>query len=112
HGDFVFSMEHPVFTARPEQNWIVDEEGKRLYWPVDHYQQEGVREAEFLGHKVIKYHRTMERITSALLNSGFSIQRLSEPQPSEATIQKYPEMEDETRRPIFVLISARKIKDL
>src|SRR5699024_8635770 len=50
HGDFVFSMEHPVFTARPEQNWIVDEEGKRLYWPVDHYQQEGVREAEFLGH--------------------------------------------------------------
>ena len=34
-GVFLFNIEHPVFTARPGQDWIYDEAGQPLYWPVD-----------------------------------------------------------------------------
>lgn len=44
-GVFVFSVEHPVFTAYGNQDWIYDSEGKPAHWPVDHYFQEGVRDA-------------------------------------------------------------------
>lgn len=44
-GVFVFSVEHPVFTAYGNQDWIYDSGGKPAHWPVDHYFQEGVRHA-------------------------------------------------------------------
>lgn len=40
-GDFVFSMEHPVFTARAEQSWWEGPDGERLHWPLDRYGEEG-----------------------------------------------------------------------
>lgn len=107
-GHFVFSQEHPVFTSRPEQDWILDGSGNRLYWPLDHYQQEGIRHTSFLGHTVTKYHRTLERVLNVLIDSGFIIKRVSEPKPSEETLENYPEMKDENRRPIFLMVSAIK----
>ncbi|MBZ4188230.1 class I SAM-dependent methyltransferase [Niabella beijingensis] len=107
-GCFVFSTEHPVFTARAEQDWFVDKEGNRLHWPVDHYQQEGRRDTRFLGHEVIKYHRTMATLLNSLLQAGFSILEIAEPGPDPGLYGRYPEMVDETRRPIFVLVAARK----
>ena len=59
-GVFVFSVEHPVFTAYGNQDWIYDSEGKPAHWPVDHYFQEGVRHARFLGEDVTKYHNTYD----------------------------------------------------
>ncbi|SDI78543.1 Methyltransferase domain-containing protein [Natribacillus halophilus] len=56
-GTFIFSAEHPIFTARHEQDWYYDGNGKRLHWPIDHYQSEDVRETMFLGEKVVKYCR-------------------------------------------------------
>lgn len=44
-GVFVFSVEHPVFTAYGNQDWIYDSEGKPAHWPVDYYFQEGIRDA-------------------------------------------------------------------
>jgi SAM-dependent methyltransferase len=57
-GDFVFSVEHPIFTAQGPQDWYYDGKGNILHWPVDHYFTEGIRNAKFLGEEVIKYHRT------------------------------------------------------
>ena len=54
-GSFVFSVEHPVFTAYGSQDWYYDENGNILHFPVDNYYYEGQREAVFLGEKVIKY---------------------------------------------------------
>lgn len=107
-GSFVFSMEHPVFTSIAEQDWFTNEDGSRLHWPVDHYQEEGIRQTNFLGHKVIKYHRTVASIINTVINSGFGIQQISEPKPSEEIIEKYAEMKDELRRPIFIMVSAFK----
>lgn len=105
-GAFVFSVEHPVFTAIDTQDWFLDEKGNRLHWPVDNYQDETIRHTNFLGHQVIKYHRTFSTWINALTDAGFSITRIAEPAPDEQTLQQYPEMKDEVRRPIFLLIAA------
>ena len=36
-GTFVFNIEHPVFTAGVDQDWVYDEKGRPLHWPVDDY---------------------------------------------------------------------------
>ncbi|RJE88452.1 class I SAM-dependent methyltransferase [Paenibacillus sp. 1011MAR3C5] len=107
-GAFVFSVEHPVFTARAEQDWHYGPEGERLHWPVDGYQDEGVREARFLGHDVVKYHRTVATFMNQLIEAGFVITKVAEPKPTEEALLQYPEMKDEARRPIFLLIAAVK----
>lgn len=107
-GTFVLSVEHPVFTALAAQDWFYGPEGERLHWPIDHYQNEGLRQARFLDTDVVKYHRTLATYMNVLIDSGFTIRRLSEPQPTPEILAKFPEMRDETRRPIFLLIAAVK----
>ncbi|MCQ6557172.1 class I SAM-dependent methyltransferase [Paenibacillus mendelii] len=107
-GSFILSVEHPIFTALAAQDWYYGAQGERLHWPVDDYQSEGLRQARFLDHDVTKYHRTIETHLNALIDSGFRIKRISEPQPSPETIAAHPEMKDESRRPIFLLIAAVK----
>ncbi|MBS0031583.1 class I SAM-dependent methyltransferase [Chitinophaga sp. 22321] len=107
-GSFVLSVEHPVFTANAAQNWYHDAAGNRLHWPVDHYQDEGLRHTRFLDTDVIKYHRTTATLLNSLILAGFRINSISEPGPSPELIQKYPEMQDETRRPIFLMVETIK----
>ncbi|MCF3109345.1 class I SAM-dependent methyltransferase [Niabella sp. CC-SYL272] len=106
-GAFVFSAEHPVFTARAAQDWFCDATGNRLHWPVDHYQEEGQRTTRFLDHEVVKYHRTMATWINTLLDTGFRIRQIAEPQPGPELLH-LPGMQDETRRPLFILIAAEK----
>jgi SAM-dependent methyltransferase len=105
-GAFVLSVEHPIFTALAAQDWYYGQHGERLHWPVDHYQDEGRRRARFLGHDVVKYHRTVATYLNALIDSGFTITKLSEPQPTQEMLDKHPQMWEETRRPMFLLIAA------
>lgn len=107
-GSFIFSVEHPIFTARNEQDWIYDNEGKRLHWAVDSYQYEGVRHTSFLTEDVTKYHRTLSTYMNNLIEAGFTLKAVKEPTPSELLLQQVPEMTDEMRRPMFLIISAIK----
>lgn len=107
-GDLVFSAEHPIFTAEGSQNWYYDDQGNALYWPVDHYFTEGARTAIFLGEEVIKYHRTLTTYLQTLLKAGFTLTGVVEPQPTEAALLTVAGMKDELRRPMMVLVSARK----
>lgn len=106
-GWFVFSVEHPVFTAYGTQDWYYDADGKIMHFPVDNYYYEGEREAIFLGEKVIKYHRTLTTYLNTLLSLGFEIQRVVEPQPPQEMMH-LEGMKDEMRRPMMLLISARR----
>ncbi|MNL87373.1 hypothetical protein D3C87_2164950 [compost metagenome] len=47
-------------------------------------------------------------VLNVLIDSGFVIKRVSEPKPSEEILESYPEMKDENRRPIFLMVSAIK----
>jgi len=107
-GWFVFSVEHPVFTAEGSQDWEYDKKGDKKYWPVDRYFEEGVREANFLGEKVVKYHRTLTTYINALLKAGFEICELIEPVPDKRLLETVPDMKEELRRPMMLLVSAVK----
>src|SRR3546814_1054347 len=58
-GAFVLSVEHPIFTALAGQDWHYGPGGERLHWPVDNYQEEGVRHTSWMADDVIK--RSEER---------------------------------------------------
>ena len=107
-GAFVFSCEHPVFTAEGSQNWHTDGAGNPLHWPVDRYYSEGRRVARFLGHDVVKYHRTLTTYVGTLLRQGFTLNALVEPRPDPALLDSMPGMRDELRRPMMLLIAARR----
>lgn len=44
----------------------------------------------------------------SLLQAGFEIFELIEPQPNEVMLNTIPEMKDELRRPMMLLISAKR----
>lgn len=106
-GNFVFSIEHPIFTAYGNQDWYRDAEGNILHFPVDNYFFEGVREAVFLGERVTKYHHTLTTVLDGLLACGFTLRRVVEPQPP-ARMLDMEGMRDELRRPMMLLTAARK----
>lgn len=106
-GAFVFSVEHPVFTSYGTQDWYYDEKGRILHFPVDNYYYEGRREAVFLGEKVIKYHRTLTTYLNTLLQNGFEIEHIIEPQPPREMMDM-DGMKDEMRRPMMLLVSSIK----
>ena len=109
-GDFVFSAEHPVFTAYGTQDWIHDGDGVRRHWPVDRYFEEGKRDAVFLGERVVKYHRTLTEYLGTLWKAGFEVTGFVEPRPEARLLDAVPGMRDELRRPMMMLVSAKKKK--
>jgi SAM-dependent methyltransferase len=106
-GVFVFSVEHPVFTAYGSQDWYYDDRGNILHFPVDNYFYEGERDAVFLGETVMKYHRTLTTYMNGLLQNGFEITGFAEPQPPEHLLHM-DGMKDEFRRPMMLIVSAKK----
>ncbi len=108
HGEFVFSVEHPIFTACGTQDWHYDGQGNRLHWPVDQYFTESKRDARFLGESVTKYHRTLTTYVSNLLELGFEVTGLVEPTPPEDWLHTVSGMSDELRRPMMLLISGKR----
>ncbi|TDQ42661.1 class I SAM-dependent methyltransferase [Aureibacillus halotolerans] len=107
-GALVFSMEHPIFTSRADQDWTYNEAGEIRHWPVDHYQEEGIRHTSFLTNDVIKYHRTSATLINTLLSAGFQLKEIQEPQPTKEMMAAQPTMKEESRRPMFLLLSALK----
>lgn len=106
-GELVFSAEHPVFTAYGTQDWYYAPDGSILHFPVDRYFEEGARQAVFLGENVTKYHRTLTTYLETLLQNGFALQHVVEPQPPES-MRDQPGMREEWRRPMMLLVSAQK----
>lgn len=104
-GTFLFNIEHPVFTAAPGQDWIRDEDGRALYWPVDDYFYPGERKTQFLGCEVLKYHHTLSQILGGLLACSFVIEEVEEARPS-LDMMDIPGMEDEMRRPMMLMVRA------
>lgn len=107
-GSFVFSVEHPVFTASGSQDWVYGPDNKKLHWPVDRYFEEDKRETVFLGEQVIKYHRTLTTYLNTIIQAGFIITGVQEPLPEKDLMKIFPEMAEELRRPMMLLVSAVK----
>ena len=105
-GDFVFSVENPIFTSYGTGDWHYDEKGEPIHWPLDNYFNEGKRKANFLGEEVVKYHKSMSTYVNTLIQHGFTITKLVEPVPDKDIIHN--DKENESRRPMMLLIAAKK----
>ena len=106
-GVFLFNIEHPVFTAGIREDWIYGEDGRPLYWPLDNYFFPGERETLFLGQPVRKQHHTLTQILNPLLSAGFRLEAVEEAMPP-AEMLDLPGMADELRRPMMLLVRARR----
>lgn len=109
-GAFVFSAEHPVYTACANADFIRSASGDPLCYPVDNYFYEGKRNCVFLGEPVVKYHRTLTSYFRALTESGFAVRDIAEPMPPEG-MRGLEEMRNEMRRPMMILFSSVKVRD-
>lgn len=106
-GSFLFNTEHPVYTAGIRQDWLYRDDGTPLCWPVDNYFHAGPRETRFLDCPVEKQHHTLTQILMGLLTCGFLLEVVEEVQPPLSWLDQ-PGMADELRRPMMLLVRARK----
>jgi SAM-dependent methyltransferase len=106
-GAFVFSVEHPIYTAPSTPAFITDDTG-HVTWPLDQYLVEGPRTTDWLAPGVVKQHRTIGTYVSLLLDAGFELTTLVEWGPSPEQIVDVPEWAVEVERPGLLLVAARK----
>jgi hypothetical protein len=78
-GPLVFSVEHPIITSS-DQAWQGRE--PRQAWLVDDYFVTGRRETEWMGSRVVKFHRTVEHYVSLIQSAGLRLETLREPAPA------------------------------
>jgi SAM-dependent methyltransferase len=102
-GAFVFSMEHPIYTAPLHPSWI-EGAGTDWVWPLHAYAEEGPRRTDWLAKDVLKYHRTSGSVLNALIRNDFVIDAVHDFCPSVADIEAYPDWRRDRQRPIFLLI--------
>ncbi len=103
-GRMIFSVEHPVITS----NFASLAEGRRTTWLVDDYFKPGARVHQWLGHEVMKYHRTIEEYFDLITTTGFELERIRESHPQPQNFSGQEEYERRMRIPLFLCISARK----
>jgi SAM-dependent methyltransferase len=106
-GYFVFSAEHPIYTAPMRPGWSVGADGRKT-WPLDSYLCEGPRRTDWLAKGVLKHHRTLASYINLLLRLGFALSHVEEWGPTDEQIAARPSLAEERQRPMFVLIAAQR----
>lgn len=104
-GRIIFSVEHPVITSC-DRGWQF--EGPRQDWIVDDYFETGPRITNWMGGKVIKYHRTIEDYFLALSTAGFVVEALRESRPQPARFHDPATYERRKRIPLMLFFSAHR----
>lgn len=106
-GHFVFTIEHPIFTANLIQHpyqWF-DSQTPRG-WIVSNYFASGERYG-FFG---LKYHRTIEEYFTAITQVGYQVLRILEPVPDGYALQLCPEYQEDLERPLYMAFKCRKLE--
>ncbi len=108
-GYFIFSQEHPLTTAPiAGASWSRDSEGNVLHYNLTDYARSGRRSTMWIVDGVEKYHRTFSEIVNALVEAGFTIEKMLEPIPTKETIERDKSWEKDLHKPNFLLIKAKK----
>lgn len=107
-GALVFTIEHPIFMAASQPDWIEDAQGRKT-WPVNGYAIEGERRTNWFVDGVLKYHRTIGTTLNTLIQQGYQIDRIEEFAPTTTQISDNPSLAEELERPMMLLIAAHTI---
>lgn len=109
-GTFIFSILHPCFVT-PGSGWVKSDTGEKLYWKVDNYFYEGAYEQAFPideQEKFVYFHRTLSSYINTIVRSGFQMEEMIEPKPSDEMLEKYPSFEEDFRCSDFLVFKLRK----
>ena len=124
-GLFQFSISHPCTMTR-RWKWILDEQGRRLGFLVGNYfrliQDPPGKEVDewFFGaapaeakakarkFRIPVFFRTLSEYHNTLVDSGFIVERLAEPCPSNEAIAACPGIADNRVAPFFLVFRCRK----
>lgn len=103
-GHFVFSMEHPVFAARANPEFVKDANG-HMVGAVDDYLREGQRLTNWIADGVVKYHRLISTTINTLQRHGLRLDHIDEWSATDADIAAHPEWAAERYQPMFLLMA-------
>jgi SAM-dependent methyltransferase len=105
-GRMVFTVVHPVITSHDAR---ASGDELRASWLVDDYYEEGPRDVEWLGERVVWHHRTVERYVASFQRAGFRLTVLSEcaPRP-ERFGDEDEELARRMRIPLFLLVAGER----
>ena len=107
-GDLVFSVEHPLYSARAVPEWVRADNGRQAFAITD-YSVEGPRQSNWIIDGVVKYHRTIATMLNSLAASGFTYRGMDEWRPSEAQLDAHPDWrQTELTRPMFLIVAVHK----
>lgn len=110
-GILIFSIDHPLRIASKFETWMkknYTEINGKWFLLVSDYNREGIREKEWNGVMVKKYHRNFSSLINGLVNSGFKIDKILEPIPDEKAIKIIPKYINQYDRPYFLFVRAKK----
>lgn len=110
-GTLLFSQEHPIVTATMDGkgHFNRDENGNRVSYTFSDYNRAGKRTTFWYVDGVVKYHRPMGHILTALSEAGFMIEAVVEPLPEEWAIEKLPTIVKEYIKSNFLIVKAKKM---
>jgi SAM-dependent methyltransferase len=107
-GNFVFSVEHPIYAARAVPEWVTAADGRQAFAIAD-YGIEGARRTNWIVDGVVKYHRSIATMLNDLRAAGFAFRAMDEWRPSPEQLSAHPEWrETELTRPMFLLIAVTR----
>lgn len=107
-GHLVFSVEHPIYAARAEPEWVAAADGRQAFAIAD-YLIEGRRVTNWIVDGIVKFHRTIGTMLNILTGAGFEYGVVDEWKPSDAQFAAHPEWRTtELTRPMFLLMSLTK----
>jgi 2-polyprenyl-3-methyl-5-hydroxy-6-metoxy-1,4-benzoquinol methylase len=107
-GQLVFSVEHPIYAARAEPEWVTAADGRQAFAVAD-YLIEGRRVTNWIVDGIVKFHRTIGTMLNILVGAGFTYRAVDEWKPSDEQFAAPPEWRaTELTRPMFLLMSLTK----
>ena len=109
-GILIFSIDHPLRIASKFETWMKKNYTKingKWFLLVSDYNREGIREKEWNGVMVKRYHRNFSSLINGLVNSGFKIDKILEPIPDEKAIKIIPKYINQYDRPYFLFVRAK-----
>lgn len=110
-GTLLFSQEHPIITATIDGlgHFNKDENGKNVSYTFSDYSRKGKRKIHWFVDGVVKYHRPMGELLTAVSSAGFMIEVVCEPTPKDWALKKLPAIAKEYIKPNFLIVKAKKI---
>jgi ubiquinone/menaquinone biosynthesis C-methylase UbiE len=108
-GTCILAMTHPCFSS--DGGWVKDSKGKKLYWKIDNYFYERGFEISLTpnsDNNPIGFHRTLTSYFRTIVGTGFMIEDMMEPYPSQEAIGRHPDFIDDLRMTHFLVFRLRK----